>query len=48
MTCPIGFYKLTATLDNKCMPCHSDCCECNGPNANDCTTCKDDKYIVGS
>ena len=40
--CPIGFYNGT---DRECKPCHSSCLSCEGPNEDQCTSCRRPKVF---
>ncbi|EAR88128.2 zinc finger lsd1 subclass family protein (macronuclear) [Tetrahymena thermophila SB210] len=46
--CPSGTYANTATNNNQCLPCNSNCSTCNGPNSNNCTSCPLSFYLQSS
>ncbi|TRY60185.1 hypothetical protein DNTS_003795 [Danionella cerebrum] len=41
--CPVGYFPRME--QKKCVACHGDCAACNGPDEDDCTSCKSYKHM---
>ncbi|KRX05397.1 Insulin-like growth factor binding protein, N-terminal [Pseudocohnilembus persalinus] len=43
--CPEGFYGKQGSSEKECQQCSNDCLTCSGPDEDNCTGCKDKKFL---
>ena len=44
--CPPGTWSASINKQQTCLPCHSSCQQCYGPESDQCLQCKNDEYHV--